>query len=344
MKVEDFNYTLPEELIAQHPSDKRDHARMMVLNKSAQSIQHKNFYNIPEFIGPDDLLVVNNTKVIPARIYGKKETGANIEIFLLGSIDSTHWETLVRPAKRVKKGTRIILKNQQSITITEKLETGNWVIETSEDFEQYIHQVGNMPLPPYIKREAENEFEPEDKDRYQTVYAKQAGAVAAPTAGLHFTNKIMKKLKTQGTKVVEITLHVGLGTFRPIKCDKIEDHVMHKEFYSLTEEVAESINKHKQEGKRVIPVGTTSIRTLETIASNNNGQLKACSGWSDIFIYPGYQFKITDGCITNFHLPKSTLIMLISALAGKEFIFNAYNEAIKESYRFYSYGDCMLIL
>ena len=343
MRVDDFDYILPAEMIAQHPSDQRETSKMMVLECKNQSISHNHFYNIFEYITPDDLIVINNTKVIPARIFGQKETGANIEVFLIEKVDSNHWKCLLKPQKRIRKGTKVIIDNKFSVRATEKANGENWIIETPAGFEQEIEFIGNMPLPPYIKREKENAYKDQDKNRYQTIYAKVPGAVAAPTAGLHFTPEIIQKLEQQGTKVTEITLHVGLGTFQPIRCENIKDHIMHKEYYSISEETANLINEQKKQNKRVIPIGTTSIRTLETIARDNNGEIKACSGLSDIFIYPGFEFKITDACITNFHLPKSTLIMLVSALAGKDFIFKAYKEAIKNNYRFYSYGDCMFI-
>ncbi len=343
MRVDDFDYTLPQEMIAQHPSEQRELSKMMVLDPNKKGIVHSHFYNILEYITPEDLIVINNTKVIPARVFGKKETGANIEVFLIQNVDSTTWKCLLKPQKRIRPGTRIIIDNKITITAKEKANEENWLIETPINFEKELEAIGNMPLPPYIKREVENEFKGQDKNRYQTVYAKVPGAVAAPTAGLHFTPDIIQKLKQQGTKVAEITLHVGLGTFQPIRCENIKDHIMHEEYFSVSEEVASLINQQKAEQKRVIPIGTTSVRTLETIAKENNGIIKAGSGLSDIFIYPGFEFKITDACITNFHLPKSTLIMLVSAFAGKEFVFRAYEEAIKNDYRFYSYGDCMLI-
>ncbi|MGD9580533.1 MAG: tRNA preQ1(34) S-adenosylmethionine ribosyltransferase-isomerase QueA [Vampirovibrionia bacterium] len=343
MKVEDFNYHLPPEMIAQHPSEKRDNSKMMVINRENKTITHKYFKDITDYITTDDLIIINNTKVIPARVFGQKDTGANIEIFLIQSLNHTTWQCLLRPQKRIKPGIKIYLKDNQFITVEKQDAENKWIIKTPEDFENQLNSLGNMPLPPYIKREKENIYKEEDKNRYQTVYAKIPGAVAAPTAGLHFTPEIINTLKNKGTKFAEVTLHVGLGTFKPVQCENIQDHIMHEEFYTISKETAELIDKQKKEGKRIIPIGTTSIRTLETVAKNNNGQIKADSGWSNIFIYPGFNFNVTDACITNFHLPKSTLIMLISALASKELVFKAYEEAIKEKYRFYSYGDCMLI-
>lgn len=343
MKVEDFNYHLPQKMIAQHPSDKRELSKMMVINRSNKTISHKQFKHITEYIKPDDLIVINNTKVIPARVFGQKETGANIEIFLIQCLNQTTWQCLLRPQKRVKPGIKIYLKDNSYITVLEKDHDSKWTIETPTNFESHLNDLGNMPLPPYIKRERENEHVKEDKDRYQTVYAKVPGAVAAPTAGLHFTPEIIKTLKDKGTQFAEVTLHVGLGTFKPVKCEDIKDHVMHEEFYTVPQKTADLINAYKKEGRRIIPVGTTSIRTIETVARENNGQMSASSGWSNIFIHPGFKFNVTNACITNFHLPKSTLIMLVSALVGKNLVFDAYQKAIENNYRFYSYGDCMFI-
>jgi S-adenosylmethionine:tRNA ribosyltransferase-isomerase len=343
MRVNDFDYKLPPDLIAQHPSQKREASRMMILNRMKGEIKHKYFYNIIDYLRPDDLLIINNTQVIPARLFGKKETGANIEIFLIQQIDNTIWQCLLRPQKRIRAGIKIIINDEHFVEVLEREPDGKWLIQTPEQFDKIIYQLGNMPLPPYIKRDRKNKFEPEDRQRYQTVYASIPGAVAAPTAGLHFTPEIMTLLKEKGVHIAELTLHVGMGTFKPVKCDSIKNHVMHKEYYHLSEEAARQINSYKAEKKRIVAVGTTSIRTLETIASENNGKIIPASGWSQIFIYPGYQFKVVDSCITNFHLPRSTLIMLVSAFAGKDFIFKAYNEAIQEKYRFYSYGDCMFI-
>lgn len=344
MRVDEFDYFLPPELIAQQPSEKRECSKMMVLNRQNQEIYHRNFFDILDYIKPNDLLVLNNTRVIQARLFGTKETGAKIEIFLIKSISETLWQCFLRPQKRIKAGIKIKLKDNSSIKVVERTLNGQWLIETPSEFNKIIQKTGTMPLPPYIKRWDENIHEAQDRERYQTVYARIPGAVAAPTAGLHFSPDIIDKIKKHNIKIAEITLHVGPGTFKPVKCEKVQDHIMHEEFYSVSEEAASTINNHKAESKRIITVGTTSIRTLETIANLNNGQMKACSGWSNIFIYPGYNFKIVDACLTNFHLPKSTLIMLVSALAGKEFILKSYQEAIKNNYRFYSYGDCMLII
>lgn len=343
MRVDDFDYYLPPELIAQQPSDKRDHSKMMIVDRANETIENKHFYDITNHLKEGDLLILNNTKVIPARIFGKKDTGANIEVFLTRNIEKNIWECLLKPQKRIQEGIKIKLSENTSINVLSKEKENKWLIETPENFEEILNTIGNTPLPPYIKRKRENEFKSSDKNRYQTVYAKIPGAVAAPTAGLHFTPEIMEKLKEKGVKTAEVTLHVGLGTFKPVQCEKLEDHIMHAEYYSVSEETAEVINQQKKENKRVIAVGTTSIRTLETVAQENNGYIKPCEGWSKIFITPGYKFKAVDACITNFHLPKSTLIMLVSALASKDLIFKAYNEAIKENYRFYSYGDCMFI-
>lgn len=344
MKVEDFNYNLPQALIAQHPLDKRENSRMMVLSRFGQTIEHRYFYDIEEYLSSNDLLVINNTKVIPARIFGRKETGAKIEIFLLKSINNTTWQCLLRPQKRISPGNKVILNDNISIKVIELDEEGKWLIETPEDFEMLLNKIGNIPLPPYIKREREYSSSQEDKERYQTVYASKPGAVAAPTAGLHFSHEIVNKLQRKGIKTAEVTLHVGLGTFKPLKCENLKDHYMHSEYYEISEQSSELISQYNCKDKRIIAVGTTSIRTLETVAAINNGKIPATSGWSDIFIYPGYNFKVIDACLTNFHLPKSTLIMLVSAFAEKKFIFRAYEEAIRNNYRFFSYGDCMLII
>lgn len=343
MRVDDFDYTLPPELIAQQPSDKRDASRMMVLNRTDKSIHHAYFYNILDFLQPSDLLILNNAKVIPARIFAKKETGANIEIFLVNKLTHTSWECMIRPSKRIKSGTKIFLQDGSFVVPIDRAEDGNWIIETPTHFDDILSTVGEMPLPPYIKREKENDYREQDLNRYQTVYAKEAGALAAPTAGLHFTEDIIEKAKQKGVTFAEVTLNVGLGTFKPVKADHIKDHVMHKEYFQLSPETAMMINEAKKDGRRVVAVGTTAIRTIEAVASMFDGQVKPYAGWTDIFIYPGYEFQVIDACITNFHLPKSTLIMLMAAFAGKEFIFKAYEEAIQNNYRFYSYGDCMFV-
>ena len=343
MRVNDFDYNLPVELIAQYPSEKRDHSRLMILDRSTESISHDIFYNIVDYIDSGDLLVINNTRVIPARIFGIKESGAKIEIFLLNKIEDTYWQCLIRPQKRIKPGNIIILKDKSIVRVIKREVDGKWIIETPVNFDEVLDDVGNTPLPPYINRSKDLTTLQQDKERYQTIYAKSSGAVAAPTAGLHFTPDVMDKLKEKNIEIVEITLHVGLGTFKPVQCEFIKDHIMHEEYYSVSKEAAQKINHKKKKGNKIIAVGTTSIRTLETIAGLNNGMIVSCSGWSGIFITPGYDFKIVDSCITNFHIPKSTLVMLISAFTGKEFLFNAYNEAIKNNYKFYSYGDCMFI-
>lgn len=340
LKTSDFYYDLPEELIAQVPLENRTHSRLMVLDKESGNIEHKHFYDIVDYLNAGDCIVINDTKVLPARLFGaKKDTEAVIELLLLKRVEDKKWETLVKPGKKAKLGTEIIFKEGLlEGKIVDVLDTGNRIIEFKYEgiFEEILDQLGEMPLPPYIHEKLE------DKDRYQTVYASHPGSAAAPTAGLHFTNEIIKVLEDKGVNIAKLTLHVGLGTFRPVKAEYITEHKMHSEYYELTEEAAEKINLAKDNGKKVISVGTTSTRTLETI-SDDNGHVKASSGWTDIFIYPGYNFKLVDGLITNFHLPESTLIMLVSTLAGKENTMNAYKEAVKEKYRFFSFGDAMFI-
>lgn len=340
MKVSDFDFYLPEELIAQHPLEKRDESRLMVLDKKTGEIEHKRFYDIIDYLNKGDTLVLNNTRVMPARLIGEKEnTGGKIEFLLLKRVEGDKWECLAKPGKSAREGRRFtfgngILKAQ----VIEVLENGNRIVEFYYDgiFEQVLDSLGEMPLPPYIHEKLE------DKERYQTVYSKEKGSAAAPTAGLHFTKELLKKIKDKGVNIVYLTLHVGLGTFRPVKVENIENHNMHSEFYMLSKESAEVINETKKRGNRVISVGTTSTRTLETIG-DENGMVKEQSGWTNIFIYPGYKFKVVDNLITNFHLPESTLIMLVSTLAGKENVMNAYNIAVKEKYRFFSFGDAMFI-
>ena len=339
MKTSDFDYELPEELIAQTPLKDRTSSRLMVLDRSNNSIEHKHFYDILDMLDNDDILVLNDTKVLPARLYGNKvDTKALIEVLLLKDLGNNEWECLTKPAKRIKVGTVVefggILK-AECIKIGDE---GIRVFKLIYDGILYeiLDKLGEMPLPPYIHEKLK------DKDRYQTVYAKNIGSAAAPTAGLHFTSELLDKLNQKGVKVVYLTLHVGLGTFRPVAVDDIKDHKMHSEFYQMSKETADILNAAKKSGKKIISVGTTSTRTLETIMSKYD-EFRECSGWTDIFIYPGYKFKAIDGLITNFHLPKSTLIMLVSALAGKEFILSAYNEAVKERYRFFSFGDAMFI-
>ncbi len=344
MLLEEFNYDLPEELIAQIPSKRRDMSKMMVLNCSNKSIEHKHFYDITDILTQDDFLVLNNTKVIPARLYARKETGALIEVFLVREIKKDIWIALIKPSKRVKTGTILTVSDELSIEVLEK-DDDKWQVHLiyEGNFYEILDKAGNIPLPPYIERKMTNdEYKSLDFDRYQTVYAQKEGAVAAPTAGLHFTNKILNKLKNQGTDYCFITLNVGLGTFKPVKCENILEHKMDSELFEITLEASEKINNAIKSGKNIVAVGTTSVRTLETVM-NKYGKIIPIKDSSELFIYPGYEFKIVNKLITNFHLPKSTLLMLVSALAGKDFIFKAYKEAIKNKYRFYSYGDCMFI-
>ena len=339
MKVSDFNYELPEELIAQTPIEKRDSSRLMVLNKEKQTIEHKVFSDIIEYLNEGDCLVINNTKVIPARLYGKKETGANIEFLLLNRIEGDIWEVMVRPGRKLQVGTKVIFGDGiLEAEILEMIEGGNRKVQFKYKgiFNEILDQIGMMPLPPYIKERLEK------KERYQTVYAKYEGSAAAPTAGLHFTEELLKKIEEKGVNIAKVTLHVGIGTFRPVKVENIEDHKMHSEHFYIKKEDVEKINNAKKAGKRIISVGTTSCRVLETVA-DENGMLKETEGDTSIFIYPGYKFKCIDALITNFHLPESTLIMLVSTFAGREYIMNAYNEAVKEKYRFFSFGDAMFI-
>ncbi len=342
MKVDMFDFHLPEELIAQTPLEQRAESRLMVLNKETGSLDHDVFKNIKKYLKPGDCLVLNDTKVLPARLFGLKEdTGAKIEVLLLKQLEGDEWETLVKPAKRVKEGTKIIFgEGLLTAVCTGEAEHGGRSLKFSYEgiFYEVLEQLGEMPLPPYIKEQLE------DKDRYQTVYARERGSAAAPTAGLHFTESLLEEIKEMGVHIAFITLHVGLGTFRPVSVDSIEEHDMHSEFYQVTEGTALLLNTVREKGGRIITVGTTSTRTLETIATANDGKFVAENGWTSIFIYPGYEFKAIDGMITNFHLPKSTLIMLVSALAGRENVLNAYNKAVEERYRFFSFGDAMLIL
>ncbi|WP_342474949.1 tRNA preQ1(34) S-adenosylmethionine ribosyltransferase-isomerase QueA [Weizmannia sp. FSL K6-0777] len=341
MKLDLFDYNLPEELIAQAPLKNRSDSRLMVLDKKTGEIEHSVFKNITQYLRPGDCLVLNNTKVLPARLIGiKDETGAKIEVLLLKQLEGDRWETLVKPAKRVKTGTVVRFGDGKlSAVCAEELDHGGRVMKFRYEgiFYEVLNELGKMPLPPYIKEQLE------DQDRYQTVYAKEPGSAAAPTAGLHFTEALLKKIEAMGVKIVYITLHVGLGTFRPVNEENIENHDMHAEFYQVSEEAARTIMEVKENGGRVVSVGTTSTRTLETVASAHGGKIAASSGWTDIFIYPGYQYKAIDALITNFHLPKSTLIMMVSALAGRENILHAYETAVKEKYRFFSFGDAMLI-
>lgn len=341
MKLDMFDFHLPEELIAQVPLEDREASRLMVLDKETGKLQHDVFSHITEYIKPGDCLVLNDTKVLPARLYGSKEgTGAKIEVLLLKQEHDDVWETLVKPAKRIKEGSTIVFGDGKlSAVCTGVLEHGGRILEFKYDgiFYEILEKLGEMPLPPYIKEQLD------DQDRYQTVYARERGSAAAPTAGLHFTEDLLEKLKGMGVHIAFITLHVGLGTFRPVSVDDIDSHEMHSEFYQMTEGTARLLNDVKGKGGKIITVGTTSTRTLETIASRNDGVFKEENGWTSIFIYPGYEFKGIDAMITNFHLPKSTLIMLISALAGREHVLHAYEAAVEEKYRFFSFGDAMLI-
>lgn len=364
MLLSEYDYNLPEELIAQLPADKRDNSRMMVLNRKDRTISHKHFYDIVDLIDKNTLLVMNNTKVLPARLIGYKDTGAKIEVFLLKQAETQSleenmqnpmcrvkqlclWDVLIKPSKRVKPDTIIKISEELSVKAIKRLEeNGEWLVELlfeGDNVLDVLHRNGQIPLPPYIERKIQNEdLKKLDFERYQTVYAKDEGSVAAPTAGLHFTQEILQKLQDKGVELAYVTLNVGLGTFRPVQCENVENHKMHSETFEISEKAAEQINRAKKEGKQIIAVGTTTVRTLET-AFQKYGCIQPCHDHSELFIYPPYEFKVIDKLITNFHLPKSTLLMLVSALAGKDFIFEAYNEAIKNNYRFFSYGDCMFI-
>ena len=339
MRTSDFDYNLPEELIAQHPSSKRDEARMMVLDKNTGETEDKYFYDIIDYLKAGDVLVMNDTRVIPARLFGHRpDKEEKIEVFLLNNTEDRKWEVLVRPGKKMKIGTEVIFSDELSCKVIDIKDDGNRIVEFYFDgiFNEILDRLGNMPLPPYIKEKLKN------NEDYQTVYSKNPGSVAAPTAGLHFTKELLEKIEKKGIELTYLTLNVGLGTFRPVNEDEITDHKMHSEFYTINQETADIINKARDDGRRVIAVGTTSIRTLESVYQKNN---KICrdSGWTDIFIYPGFEFKVVDAIITNFHLPKSTLIMLIAAFTSKEIILNAYNDAVSKKYRFFSFGDCMFI-
>lgn len=339
MRVSDFDFNLPERLIAQHPCEPRDHSRMMVLDRQTGGLSHRRFLNLPDFLEPGDTLVFNNTRVIPARLIGARaDTGGKVEVFLLNRLSTSEWETLVKPGKRARPGTVISFGDELSCEIMGNTDFGGRVVRFSFNgsFEQILDRLGETPLPPYIRARLE------DKERYQTVYAQERGSAAAPTAGLHFTGGMLDSLRNKGINLAFVTLHVGLGTFRPVTVENITDHVMHKEYYSVPLETAQIVNETKAKGKRVVAVGTTSVRTLETAGAN--GILEAKSGWTEIFIYPGYEYRIVDAMITNFHLPQSTLLMLVSALAGRENVFKAYSEAVAEEYRFFSFGDAMLII
>lgn len=341
LSTEDFDFDLPEELIAQTPLKDRASSRLLVVNKETGDMEDKHFHDILDELQPGDALVMNNTRVLPARLYGEKpETGGHLEILLLTNTEGDTWETLIKPAKRAKVGTEIQFGDGRlKAVVKEELEHGGRIIEFKYDgiFLEILESLGEMPLPPYIKERLD------DPDRYQTVYAEENGSAAAPTAGLHFTKELLEEIKAKGVHLVYLTLHVGLGTFRPVSVDNIEEHHMHSEFYRLTEEAAKQLNEVRQAGGRIVAVGTTSIRTLETIGTKFNGEIQADSGWTDIFITPGYQFKVVEAFSTNFHLPKSTLVMLVSAFAGKDLTLAAYQHAIEEKYRFFSFGDAMFI-
>ncbi len=345
MHINEFDYHLPEELIAQFPCEKRDCSKLMVLNKNKNIIEHKNFFNIVDCLTDNDILVINNTKVIPARLTGQKDTGANIEVFLLKEKQEKSWECLIKPSKRVKPGTVIKVTEKFSVKVIDRAENDKWKVKLlySGNFYENLEKVGNIPLPPYIERKmGDQKIKELDMNRYQTVYAQTPGSVAAPTAGLHFTNDILENLSQKGVQVCSITLNVGLGTFKPVKVENILEHKMEEEFYEISEETAKIINNAKEQGKNIVAVGTTSVRTLESVYKKYNKIIPTADS-SDLFIYSGYKFNVVDKIITNFHLPKSTLLMLVSAFADKNFVFEAYKEAIENKYRFYSYGDCMFI-
>jgi S-adenosylmethionine:tRNA ribosyltransferase-isomerase len=345
MKLEEFNFDLPEELIAQEALADRSASRLLVLDRATGKMTHSNVRDLDNFLRPGDLLVVNNSKVLPARLFGRTHTGASAECFLLKRLSDTEWESLIRPGKKIEVGNTIFCERDDKklfVQVTKKLPDGRAVLKLSGtgDINELLQQVGHMPLPPYIKRPDTMD----DKERYQTVYAKSLGSVAAPTAGLHFTPELFLSLKDKGIEVAEVTLHVGYGTFKPVRVENIEDHTVDPEVYEISQDAADKINKAQAEGRRIIAVGTTSTRTLECIASANDGKIVAGAGTIDLFIYPGFEFKIISGLMTNFHLPASSLMLLVSAFAGRERLLHAYGEAIKEKYRFYSYGDAMLIV
>ena len=337
MLVTDFDYELPQELIAQHPMEPRDHSRLLVVDKKTGEIEHKHFYDLVNYLKPGDVLVFNDTRVIPARLHGTKDTGAHVEVFLLTRRDATDWEVLVRPGKKLQVGAKINFSDELSCEVIEHTDFGGRVVRFKYDgiFEEILDRLGETPLPPYITAPLE------DKERYQTVYNRERGSAAAPTAGLHFTKELLQKIKEIGCEEVFVTLHVGLGTFRPVSEAKIEDHKMHKEFCTVSQEAADAVNKAKAEGRRIIAVGTTAVRTLE--AAGADGQLHAGSSWTNIFIYPGYKFRLVDDLVTNFHLPQSTLLMLVSTLSTREIMLQTYKKAVEEKYRFFSFGDAMFI-
>ncbi|WP_319402995.1 tRNA preQ1(34) S-adenosylmethionine ribosyltransferase-isomerase QueA [uncultured Anaeromusa sp.] len=339
MNVQDFDYYLPEELIAQTPLAQRDASRLMVLPRQQGACSHRHFFELPSLLRKGDLLVFNDTRVIPARLHGRKrDTGAKVEVFLLKRLDLDRWETLVRPGRKLRPGTEVVFSNELSAVIEDTTEFGGRIVRFCWQgvFEEILQRLGEVPLPPYIHEKLP------DPERYQTVYARENGSAAAPTAGLHFTPELLSQLREQGIQTAYVTLHVGLGTFRPVAVESIQDHVMHSEQYAISAETAALVNETRRQGGRVIAVGTTAVRTLET--AGQSGQLQPCSGFTNIFIYPGYEYKIIDGLITNFHLPKSTLLMLVSALAGRERVLAAYKEAVEQRYRFFSFGDAMFIL
>lgn len=337
MLVTDFDYELPQELIAQHPMEPRDHSRLLVVDKHTGEIHHKHFYDLVDYLRPGDVLVFNDTRVIPARLHGTKDTGAHVEVFLLTRRDATDWEVLVRPGKKLQVGARINFSDELSCEVIEHTDFGGRVVRFKYEgiFEEILDRLGETPLPPYITAPLE------DKERYQTVYNRERGSAAAPTAGLHFTKELLAKIKELGCEEVFVTLHVGLGTFRPVSEANIEDHKMHKEFYTVSQEAADAINKAKAEGRRIIAVGTTAVRTLESAGAD--GTLKAGGNWTNIFIYPGYKFRFVDELVTNFHLPQSTLLMLVSTLATRDIMLATYKKAVEERYRFFSFGDAMFI-
>ena len=337
MLVTDFDYELPQELIAQHPMEPRDHSRLLVVDKHTGEIQHKYFYDLVDYLKPGDVLVFNDTRVIPARLHGTKDTGAHVEVFLLTRKNATDWEVLVRPGKKLQVGAKINFSDELSCEVIEHTDFGGRVVRFKYDgiFEEILDRLGETPLPPYITAPLE------DKERYQTVYNRERGSAAAPTAGLHFTKELLQKIKELGCEEVFVTLHVGLGTFRPVSEANIEDHKMHKEFYTVSQEAADAINKAKAEGRRIIAVGTTAVRTLESAGAD--GTMKAGGNWTNIFIYPGYKFRFVDELVTNFHLPQSTLLMLVSTLSTREIMLATYKKAVEEKYRFFSFGDAMFI-
>lgn len=337
MLVTDFDYELPQELIAQHPMEPRDHSRLLVVDKNTGEIEHKHFYDLIDYLRPGDVLVFNDTRVIPARLHGTKDTGAHVEVFLLTRKNATDWEVLVRPGKKLQVGAKINFSDELSCEVIEHTDFGGRVVRFKYDgiFEEILDRLGETPLPPYITAPLE------DKERYQTVYNRERGSAAAPTAGLHFTKELLQKIKAKGCEEVFVTLHVGLGTFRPVSEANIEDHKMHKEFYTVSQQAADAINKAKAEGRRIIAVGTTAVRTLESAGAD--GTMKAGGNWTNIFIYPGYKFRFVDELVTNFHLPQSTLLMLVSTLSTREIMLATYKTAVEEKYRFFSFGDAMFI-